>query len=486
MTSYIVAAAICPPEGKEWLIAERRQLESAHGTIGDWLDELWEKMTFPDKDTSLEEKDAFIQRLRDEYSRGNSQRKAFCSFADLAAEALFCVAPREMSVEVSICHGDSGPAAVIGAVSCSNEDILHDIVLGLLEKKGVKTDEITLQLIGSSHELQREVGRNVYAPVNHKNDQKMSRCCVRVLVQLPSPQKMTNFVQLLESARSASLGKGYILIPKKSSSDEESDSGGGDGGNPHVLWFSSLDFSIQSNRVLSHFVLGEGETHRVRQMLKYHTADAAILRAQMFESELQYIKYDMSKQGGWDKKLCAAIALTKVGMEHTQWLQDHPPARFPSALIRDLATYWRTILLQRGDEELGIDFPTGAPGASLAPSLGENCSSGNPNQSTTSPVEKEATAKPTTAGAFVSENPHGRKIRNKGGRPKGSGTKRGKPAPRLGEPMSLSREALCHFLEDAATTYEDIDSRIKFNWRLGHSRNPKGRNAMNKKQRKEG
>eukprot|EP00957_Ditylum_brightwellii_P016518 1241607-Ditylum_brightwellii.AAC.1 len=54
-------------------------------------------------------------------------------------------------------------------------------------------------------------------------------------------------------------------------------------------------------------------------------------------------------------KLCATLALTKAISLDTSWMEDNEFLEEVVKLIsKNLAAYWRTILLRKDDDDLGI------------------------------------------------------------------------------------------------------------------------------------
>jgi hypothetical protein len=193
----------------------------------------------------------------------------------------------------------------------------------------------------------------------------------------------------------------------------------------HVLWLPH-DYLQHRKRIQAHLDWGKGEGVRMQERLQKGNTDTGNLKIQMIDKELTAAKQPKKGQkkatSALKQRFCAILALTEVAASDTRWMQDN---EFPEHVIeklisKDLATYWRMSLLKRDDQALGI---------------------GNEQQ-------QQQVSSP--------------------------------------EEVSESRKALHILLKLFAKQFEDgggYFAKVKFNWKLGHSRNPKALNGMNKRQK---
>ena len=164
-------------------------------------------------------------------------------------------------------------------------------------------------------------------------------------------------------------------------------------------------------------VAGEGETREIRSRLEKGNTDTGNIKANMFENHLNLIKVKGTR-GPFVPKFCRALALARALARESWVMHDNEFPDELSKLIKGFAQYWRTSILKKDDWALGIAPPPSSSSSSSADGGG----------------------------------------------------------------VSSSRAAFYRLFETLAPQIESIDyeGKTKFNVKLGHSRNPKSKNAQNK------
>merc|ERR1712178_184810 len=125
----------------------------------------------------------------------------------------------------------------------------------------------------------------------------------------------------------------------------------------HILWLPEHWSKIRK-RVFDHCLEGEGETEQIKQRLTLGSTDSGNLKVQVFEAEFEALKLP---QFSSSEKFCLALALVEAMRTDSYWMHDNECPDEIAQLVRDIATYFRTNLLKKSDEELEIHIPEGAP-----------------------------------------------------------------------------------------------------------------------------
>merc|ERR1719221_767051 len=128
----------------------------------------------------------------------------------------------------------------------------------------------------------------------------------------------------------------------------------------HILWLPEAWSKIRT-RVFNHFMAGEGETESFKHRLNLGTTDGGNLKVSMLEAEFEAFK--QARQLSSADKFCIALALVQAARTDDYWMHDNECPDELASVLRDIAKHFRTNLLKKSDEELGIEAP---PTASLA------------------------------------------------------------------------------------------------------------------------
>uniref|UniRef100_A0A7S4QEA4 Uncharacterized protein n=1 Tax=Ditylum brightwellii TaxID=49249 RepID=A0A7S4QEA4_9STRA len=357
---------------------------------------------------------------------------------------------------------------LIGSIECSKEDELieklqefvKEMGLALLFRSPQEINEMQVRRACYEWGIHRIVGENLYCASEERPG------CASYAIQInlkngdsaaASKPNEVQFIQMLEEKEQASLQteqpKTYLLVQRddavkkkrqlstndkkrKSSVSGEQDDDDGDEDDDddeeafprtaeyfHVLWLPR-EYLHLNNQITSHFLDGEGEARCMQRRFQKGNTDTGNLKIEVLEKWLDHIKREMRS---YRTKLCATLALTKAISLDTSWMEDNEfPEEVVKLISKNLAAYWRTILLRKDDDDLGIG-------------LGGSSSS--------SPSDNDA-------------QPDGQDMT-----------------------MSESRKALLSLLSMFGKRLEsaDYEGKIKFNLKIGHSRQPKA--SSNKKQK---
>lgn len=101
------------------------------------------------------------------------------------------------------------------------------------------------------------------------------------------------------------------------------------------------------------------ETHCIQKRLEKGNTDTGNLKVEIFQAELKYAK---SMKLSLKEQFCATLALTLAAGSDTFWMNDTELSDDLAKSIKALGTVWRTSLLTKTDEELGIVAPAANPG----------------------------------------------------------------------------------------------------------------------------
>lgn len=183
----------------------------------------------------------------------------------------------------------------------------------------------------------------------------------------PAPANPTQEDFVDQVARIAKLSKReYLFVPKNASPKKHEDEDGDDdddeseeeivtGDSHYILWLPE-GWSKIRKRVSEHFMEGEGETEALKHRINLGTTDGGNLKVSMLEAEFEAFK--QSRQLSSADKFCTALALVQSARADSYWMHDNECPDELAHILRDIASHFRTNILKRSDEELGIEAPT--------------------------------------------------------------------------------------------------------------------------------
>lgn len=167
--------------------------------------------------------------------------------------------------------------------------------------------------------------------------------------------------------------KTFILVAKNCRETESSDDSDSEENSPpylsenyEVLWIPN-EYTKHYDRILAHTLWGEGENSTIQCRLAKGTVDAGNLKMQIIRKELNAIQIranTSSNKEAWREAFSATLALTKAAILDVSWMYDNDYPERVADLVGDLASYWRTSLLKKKDEMLGIGINSNQNGAS--------------------------------------------------------------------------------------------------------------------------
>jgi len=127
----------------------------------------------------------------------------------------------------------------------------------------------------------------------------------------------------------------------------------------YALWLPK-EFQDELQRVRGHFHGGIGESIDIQHRLQKHNLDAAALKLHIFKFELQHIK----NMKNFRAKFPSLLALTMAVTDDSRWMTFGDLAAVAEQM-KILSSYWRNVVLQKTDAELGL-IGLSAPGEAEA------------------------------------------------------------------------------------------------------------------------
>ena len=209
------------------------------------------------------------------------------------------------------------------------------------------------------------LGENLYAPSSSFASTNQNGAVIQVLVSFRKPTEVSKanhaFTKSLEKQEERSWltsnPKTYIRVSKRRGSEEED----GDDDDEeekeqkntvettdHILWLPAF-FEKEVDRVARHFN-GEGESSNIRSRLQKGNTDTGNITFDIFQSNLEHIKGYLD----YPSKFCGILALTLVATNRPYWMHDNECYDELPKAVKQLANIWRTVLLKKTDQELGL------------------------------------------------------------------------------------------------------------------------------------
>ena len=525
------ASAHLPPKDEPWLLSSQKDIDKDEEERQEFIEEWLKELPYPGNASSKQAKTIWFQKLKDKHTEEEGdtlcETKAPEAF-ELVRDVLLQMAPTSLVVEFCVSKtllesmedldsekdraqfasnlskyarkGYTGERTwsaykrwllevdqpqtttttttttstrtqlvTFGQMICGSDDGLEEKFDDFARNLGMIKFQYSIQqpVVAERgcdwhlYGLCKKIGENMYYALPDRKKDASSR--VGFMVEMVWKSKVTETDRAQEEFRSklkemqrASLAtdnpKMYFLVPRDvdrfcsgppASSEQnqttdnhnkENQDGGDDENIPvtaehyHVLWLPR-DYLQHKQRIQDHLDWGKGECVEMQRRVQLQRGHVMI---QMMHSELTALKQrhlgrkkkaSSSDSASFGPKFCAILALTEVAALNNLWMRDDSTAQYRVAKLisKDLATYWRMSVLKRDDQALGIGL-------------------GNEQQQVSSPEE-----------------------------------------------LSESRKALHAFLQIFAKRFQHggryYAKEVTFNWEVGHSRNPKGPNGMNKRQK---
>lgn len=261
---------------------------------------------------------------------------------------------------------DNNDAFLIASFQCNCDDKVNDCITTLVSGLGLDMPFDSASLLKDEEHftvchlwgVMKLMGENLYHPA--ATDPKAAA------VQLHG-----NFIQLSEIGKKNALFRRSLNEMKKQTKDTnkpkayltflkpeckvEADVLGFEpeqlytADTASVLWLP-LWFEEERDRIIGAFA-GRHESRSIQRRLGKGNTDSGNLMVGIFESQYDHIKTYRT----WQEKFCAALALTLEITDSLYWMDDNEYQSELVDLVRKFGQWWRTSLLKRTDQELGID-----------------------------------------------------------------------------------------------------------------------------------
>ena len=310
-------------------------------------------------DAALQEKinEAKVLEIRDEQKGTGSSYLQLASIACSKSESMPKKIRRSSYLQLA-------------SIACSKSESMPKKIRDAAGDIGLVCDHATL--LGSDLDLpdffgiQTAVGENLYYSITEGG-------AAPVVQIVGTFSALTGWRKELEAlkAQTESTDDPMIFVLVEKPGDDKA--GPPDAGSPKIftakthyaLWLPK-EFQDELQRVRGHFHGGIGESIDIQHRLQKHNLDAAALKLHIFKFELQQIK----NMKNFRHKFPSVLALTMAVTDDSRWMTFGDVAAVAEQM-KILSSYWRNVVLQKTDAELGL-VGLSAPGKAEARAEGSD------------------------------------------------------------------------------------------------------------------